>query len=64
MFHCLSDVYTFIINVHIPKCFVYIITFYQYCIPVSIMEIFAVFSFLYNFVQHLFLSWIENGRDD
>ena len=38
--------------------------FYQYCIPVSIMEIFTAFTFSYNFVQHLLLSWIENGRDD
>ena len=38
--------------------------FYHYCIPASIMKMFTAFSFLYYFVQHLFLSWIENGRDD
>ena len=36
----------------------------HYCIPVSIMEFLPLLAFLYNFVQHLFLSWIENGRDD
>ena len=53
----------FLINVHIPKCFVYIITFYQYCIPVSIMENFlpllAFYITLFNTCFYHGLRMVE-----